>query len=167
MTRLDRADREQATIGWTVLGAIFLIAFACGRCDPSAPRQGGVEQRRNDLRARPASSASSVQASVPLSARALAPAQQSQRSLGARIVATGLPRAYAASAMVSIVHGCSVCAALVDGDHGELRRLVLGRIGARDVRGHVRQFDGARNRLRVAEVSEEQVEDRESCHGRA
>ena len=143
--------RDDDLPGCAVFVALFALGWGAAYLpDCSTPGEGRVQERGDDLRARPASSAAGEERQVADAAGPLTPPEPAQRFRGAGISAVDLP---GPASLSPVADRLRVTAALVDARCYQLFGFVVGGPCLCDLDSQVRQFDGAGEVVGLAEMS--------------
>jgi hypothetical protein len=137
----------------------YLISVAC---EESPARQGRVEHAREHRGVAAASPEASKKAGIP--AGAPRPSQQRQGGPCVDFAPVNLPRP---ARLAPVANGAPVAARFVHAEHGQRSRLVLGGVGAGDVRGYVGELYCAQRVAGLAEVCHEHQDEGDDRHARA
>lgn len=156
-------DEDSSLAVVVLLCALGYCASASANCE-SSTGELGVKQAGDDLGAGSAASAAGEEGQVPDAARPLAPPKTDESSGGIDVATVHLPRSASAPA---VSYRVEMAPAFVDACRNEFPGLVVGGIGRGDLGGDVGQFDGPRERARLAEMSDQRQDKGDSRHGAA
>ncbi len=152
MTRLDDV---------LIVTACAVVCTAWLGADCSPPRQRRIHQGSDDLGAPPAPSAPGVEGEVP--ALRSGPPYEIESPLGGRLV--GYLHTPRTSSPTAVSVPSESTPRLVDAHRYERVGLFGVGVGLVNQHGHIREFNGASNRVRAAVERNEQKNDGDGFHG--